>query len=200
MTMRTLCLYSPVFLLIVTLFFFLPFPAQSNNFSSITWESRPSVLRFSIVTETPILYLTKDRLSEEGYIAIDILGIAKTYENKILDLGDDRISRVLIENYPTENRVRFLFYPSAGIQWQILSGNNPRELFVEFSVQSASRGQASSRQDAERKGVADASQGNVLPSPPPLFPQQIPVFTGTTSGYSFLCDIDYRLSSRIIIR
>ena len=170
--MRTLSLYFPVFFLIIALFLALSPPALCNNFSSITWESRPSVFRFSIVTETPMLYLIKDRSEREGYVAIDVLGITKKYENKILDLGDTRIPKVLIEDHPTENRVSFLFYPSAGILWKIQPGNNPQEIFVEFYTQSSSEIQTSSSTGTERKGGAAASPGHVLPSPPALFPSQ----------------------------
>jgi len=160
MTMRTLYSYFPIFFLVIALFLAVSPHAFSNNFSNITWESLPGVFRFCIVTETPMLYLVKDRSEREGYVAIDVLGITKTYENKTIDPGDARIARVLIEDHPTENRVSFLFFPAAGIQWKIKPGNNPQEIFIEFNSQSPSKIQTASSSGTDRKGGGDESQGN----------------------------------------
>jgi len=160
MTMRTLILYFPLFLLGIALLLGASPQAFGNNFSRITWESLPGAIRFSIATETPMVYVVKDRLDQEGYIAIDVLGITKTYEDRALDLGDARLPRVLIQDHPTENRVGFLFYPAAGIKWKVQPGNNPQEMFIEFYAQSPTVIQKASSSITDRKGGEDASQEN----------------------------------------
>lgn len=155
--MRTLRLNSSFPLLMIAVFLVWAPPGSSNTFSSLTWESLPQLFRFSIVAETPIFYLIKDRTEKEGYFVIDVLGITKTYEDRTLELGDGRIPKILIQNHSQEKRVSFFFYPGAGVHWKILPGKNPQELFVELYSKFEESDSVSKSQELPRPGNEPSS-------------------------------------------
>ncbi len=137
--------------------------AFCDRFTSLKWESLKSAFRFHISTEKAIRYVIADRTDEHGYFYVDVPGITQAYENRTLHLTDPRLVKIVIQCYPAQQRVRFVFYLQPGVHWSVNYDGDHTRLLVQLSLGKAIR--VSAQHTKTLKGR------QLLPSMPPFNPE-----------------------------
>ena len=123
--------YQALFFLILCVFL-TPAGAFCDKLHRLKWETLPESFRFHIATENPIRFVIGENSPEPGCFSLEILDIDERYEERSLDFKDTRIRKILIESLPEKNRVRLIFFPQTGMQWEVLSGKDLSQITVEL--------------------------------------------------------------------
>ena len=137
-------------LLFLTVCIFLIAPgAYCDKLHRLKWETPPDSFRFHIATESPIRFVIGENSPEPGCFSLEILDIDELYEGRSLDFQDPRIRKILIQSLPEKERVRLIFHPNPGIQWNVLPGKDLTQITVELKTRPKDAPVASSNTNSQ---------------------------------------------------
>lgn len=74
-------------------------------------------MKFCIFLNEPVKFLTEDWLSTKGYFSVELSGIAANYGARYVEVGDPRLSQVVMESH--SGRLKFTFFTQEGVKFDV---------------------------------------------------------------------------------